>query len=92
MAVSLTLSSRFEHDPSPAGVALAFEAMEGELSREIGLWAGQVGHLIAAGLTGVEKSPGGSRQGSIGDLADDPDERLGLADIVSGPSSRAHSR
>lgn len=84
LAVSLTLSSRFEHDPSPMGVALAFQAMEEELSREIGLWAGEVGNLIAMGLAGVvDKTPGSSRQASMSELNEDPDDRLGLADIVS---------
>jgi hypothetical protein len=90
LAVSLTLSSRFEHDPSPVAVAQSFGAMERELSSEMGLWAGEVGNLVAMGLGEVidRETPVSSRRASMNELragegAMDPDERLGFADIVS---------
>ena len=87
--MSLTLSSRFEHDPSPQGVALAFKEMEAELCREIGFWASEVGNLVAVGLGDiVDRTPCGSRKSSTNELGlstleDDPDGRLGFGDIVS---------
>lgn len=50
LALSLTLSSQFEHHASPAGLAEAFLAMEPSLREECGMWAGEIGNLIVMGL------------------------------------------
>lgn len=89
LALSLTLSSRFEDDPSPHGVAEAFINMEDEMIREIGLWAGEVGNIVAMGMGDMLDMNGFSRgrgRRSISGDAPDEDEqqedRLGFADIV----------
>ena len=66
----------------------AFVAMERELFTEIGLWAGQVGNLVALGLGDLvdRKTPMNPRNHSLSESNPeewDPDERLGFADIVS---------
>ena len=76
LAVSLTLSARFEHDPSPLGVARAFAGMEDELKLEMAAWAGEVGGLVSLGLGGViDRTPGvtpaASRRGSLTRLSED---------------------
>jgi len=92
LALSLTLSSRFEHDPSPHGVAAAFTAMEVELTSVIGNWASEIGNLVAMGLGEMldkTQSPGLSRRSSgsgdgTGPVGESHDaERLGFGDIVS---------
>jgi hypothetical protein len=50
LAVSLTLSSRFEHDPSPYGVADAFLGMQRELVEELSVWASEMGGFMSMGL------------------------------------------
>ena len=88
LALSLTLSSRFEDDPSPFGVAEAFVKMEEEMIREIGLWAGEVGNIVAVGMgemLDMSMSRGRSRRSISGDLMTDDEtqeDRLGFADIV----------
>jgi len=61
--------------------------MERELQEEIGIWAGEVGNLVAMGL-GESLTPLSSRQQSVTEIGvkvddDDPDERLSFADIAS---------
>lgn len=98
LALSLTLSSRFEDDPSPHGVAQAFVNMESEMIREIGLWAGEVGNIVAVGMGDMLDMNGygrGRARRSISGDAPDEDEqqedRLGFADIVSCPSTHLSS-
>jgi hypothetical protein len=72
--LSLTLSSRFEHDLSPQGCAHAFCELESEMTNQVGMWAGEVGDLVAMGLgeildvryTGLTpvSTPADSRRGS----------------------------
>jgi hypothetical protein len=50
LALSLTLSSRFAHDPSPDQIATAFLSMEDELTTEMAGWAADVGVLIGSGV------------------------------------------
>jgi hypothetical protein len=50
LAVTLTLSSRFEHDPSPYGVADAFLGMQRELVEELSVWASEMGGFMSMGL------------------------------------------
>lgn len=50
LALSLTLSSRFAHDPSPDQIATAFLSMEDELTTEMAGWAADVGILIGSGV------------------------------------------
>lgn len=90
LAVSLTLSSRFEHDPSPLGIAESFLSMERELTREIGNWASEVGNLVAMGMGEIldRSSEGVSRRRSRGaaeggTALEQGDDRLSFADIVS---------
>lgn len=91
LALSLTLSSRFEDDPSPFGVAEAFVKMEEEMIREIGLWAGEVGNIVAVGMgemLDLSASRGRSRRSISGDAMTDDEtqeDRLGFADIASLP-------
>jgi len=94
LALSLTLSSRFEHDPSPQGVSEAFVRMESELVKEIGLWASEVGNLVAMGMGEVLENMSGagrgrSRKSMSVDDRDDQEERLGFADILIMPIQRA---
>ena len=72
-------------------MALAFKGMELELEEEIGMWAGEVGNLVAMGLgDSLERTAFGSSEGSVTEMGvragNDPDERLGFADIVSVPN------
>jgi hypothetical protein len=91
LALSLTLSSRFEDDPSPYGVAEAFVKMEYDLVKEIGLWAGEVGNIVAVGMgemldSSTSGARGRSRRSISGDAVTDDEsqeDRLGFADIVS---------
>jgi len=89
LALSLTLSSRFEDDPSPFGVAEAFVEMEEEMITEIGLWAGEVGNIVAVGMgemLDMSANRGRSRRSVSGDAMTDDEsneDRLGFADIVS---------
>ena len=50
LALSLTLSSRFAHDPSPDQIAMAFLSMEDELTAEMAGWAADVDILIGSGV------------------------------------------
>ncbi|ORY34852.1 hypothetical protein BCR39DRAFT_133709 [Naematelia encephala] len=83
LALSLTLSTRFDHDPSPAGVATAFSEMESNLTSEIGLWAGEIGSIVT---TGLGRTIGKSMQSGGADKNDprgeDRDDRLILGDIA----------
>jgi hypothetical protein len=92
LALSLTLSSRFEDDPSPYGVAEAFVKMENDLVKEIGLWAGEVGNIVTVGMgemldiSSSSINRGRSRRSMSGDATTDDEcqeDRLGFADIVS---------
>lgn len=80
LALSLTLSSQFEHHASPAGLAEAFLAMEPSLREECGMRAGEIGNLIVMGLgdwldtnaamassssTTPSQTPGHSRSGRL---------------------------
>jgi hypothetical protein len=93
----LTLSSRFEDDPSPYGVAEAFVKMEEEMIKEIGLWAGEVGNIVAVGMgemLDMTAPRGRSRRSVSGDAVTDDEsleDRLGFADIVSIPHHRLDS-
>lgn len=60
LAVSLTLSSRFEHDPSPYGVADAFLGMQRELVEELSVWASEMGGFMSMGLGAVVGTAGGA--------------------------------
>lgn len=93
LALSLTLSSRFEDDPSPHGVAEAFIKMEDEMTREIGLWAGEVGNIVAVGMGDILDMTNGARSRARRSISgdapveeEDQDDRLGFADIVRLPS------
>ncbi|WVQ66325.1 uncharacterized protein L199_004504 [Kwoniella botswanensis] len=44
--LSLKLSERFEHDPSPYGVADAFVSMEEYITKEVSEWAKRIGELV----------------------------------------------
>ncbi|OCF37120.1 hypothetical protein I316_01025 [Kwoniella heveanensis BCC8398] len=101
-ALSLTLSERFEHDPSPYGVADAFISMEDELTREISAWASQIGEVVVSdlgeeldrvldqGRVGRRARRASEELGGIGSGDEsDGDERLGFADIIIMPIQRA---
>ncbi|WVW86742.1 hypothetical protein I302_108796 [Kwoniella bestiolae CBS 10118] len=49
-SLSLKLSERFEHDPSPYGVADAFVSMEEDITREITEWSKRIGELVYCGI------------------------------------------
>jgi hypothetical protein len=72
-------------------VAEAFVKMEEEMIREIGLWAGEVGNIVAVGMgemLDMSMSRGRSRRSISGDAMTDDEtqeDRLGFADIVSLP-------
>ena len=91
LALSLTLSSRFEDDLSPTGVAEAFIKMESELIGEFGLWAGEVGNLVAMGMGDMLDSKNAGKRGRRSISGDTPEEeedqegKLGFADIVRSP-------
>jgi hypothetical protein len=62
--------------------------MELELIREIGLWAGEIGNLVAMGMGEMLESFNASsaneeNEGGAGGRGEDQIERLGFADIVS---------
>ena len=65
--------------------------MEEEMIREIGLWAGEVGNIVAVGMgemLDMSMSRGRSRRSISGDAMTDDEtqeDRLGFADIVSLP-------
>lgn len=85
LALSLTLSSRFAHDPSPDQVATAFLSMEDEIMRELADWAGEVGQLVAMGFGEMldrEMREDGSlsRNSTMGDIA-----HLGMGPIFGSP-------
>jgi hypothetical protein len=69
-------------------VAEAFVKMEEEMIREIGLWAGEVGNIVAVGMgemLDMSVSRGRSRRSISGDAMTDDEsneDRLGFADIV----------
>ncbi|WVF68609.1 hypothetical protein IAT40_003379 [Kwoniella sp. CBS 6097] len=101
-ALSLELSERFEHDPSPYGVADAFVSMENDITREISAWASQIGEVVMSGL-GEEldkvldegrvgrrsrRASEGLRGIGSGDESEG-EERLGFADIIIMPIQRA---
>ncbi|WWC73529.1 uncharacterized protein I206_107501 [Kwoniella pini CBS 10737] len=48
--LSIELSERFEHDPSPYGVADAFLSMEENITKEISNWAKGVGEIVYSGI------------------------------------------
>ena len=94
LALSLALSARFEHDPSPHGVAEVFAAMEEEITTETAHWASEVGNLGAMGMgelldqtEGHRRSKSSSGSGDEGVTKGDPDWRLSFADIVSAEPS-----
>jgi hypothetical protein len=74
-------------------VAEAFVKMEEEMIREIGLWAGEVGNIVAVGMgemLDMSMSRGRSRRSISGDAMTDDEtqeDRLGFADIVSLPDT-----
>lgn len=88
LALSSTLSSRLEHDPSPYNVAEAFLDLQSELNTEIVGWASEVGQLIAHGVGGAlgamvpqeRECVRGYRKGGTWS---DPDDRLTFSDVVS---------
>ena len=92
LALSMSLSSKFEDDPSPFGLSQAFVSMEHELSTQLGIWSAQVGRLVEDGLgeildLQIDRTPAVSRGVSMievpGSLVSPPnDARLGFADIV----------
>ncbi|RXK34875.1 hypothetical protein M231_07864 [Tremella mesenterica] len=93
LALSLTLSARFESDPSPAGVASAFSTMENELMEEMTMWAGEIGGLVVGGyaLDGMGRhkrsaSLSGNREGD--GEGEEQEEKLRLSDIVISPIQR----
>jgi hypothetical protein len=63
--------------------------MEEEMIKEIGLWAGEVGNIVAVGMgemLDMSMSRGRSRRSISGDAMTDDEtqeDRLGFADIVS---------
>nr|XP_018260431.1 uncharacterized protein I303_07351 [Kwoniella dejecticola CBS 10117]OBR82589.1 hypothetical protein I303_07351 [Kwoniella dejecticola CBS 10117] len=48
--LSVELSQRFEHDPSPYGVADAFVSMEESIILEISSWAKEIGEIVYSGI------------------------------------------
>ncbi|WWC95545.1 hypothetical protein V866_002410 [Kwoniella sp. B9012] len=48
--LSLKLSERFEHDPSPYGVADAFVSMEEYITKEVSEWAKRIGEIVYSGI------------------------------------------
>ncbi|KAK6908747.1 hypothetical protein I204_01968 [Kwoniella mangroviensis CBS 8886] len=49
-SLSLKLSERFEHDPSPYGVADAFVSMEEYITKEVSEWAKRIGEVVYSGI------------------------------------------
>ncbi|WVQ96143.1 hypothetical protein IAU59_003246 [Kwoniella sp. CBS 9459] len=101
-ALSVALSERFEHDPSPYGVAEAFISMEEELTREISAWASQIGEIVTSGLGEeldkmltegrIDRRGRRASEGPGGMLygdESDNEDRLGFADIIIMPIQRA---
>ncbi|WVR08216.1 hypothetical protein IAU60_005263 [Kwoniella sp. DSM 27419] len=103
-ALSTALSERFEHDPSPYGVAEGFLSMEADIAREISGWASDVGEVVTSGVgvmidKSLEQQKTKKRraseglhmdQGGVDDLAEsESEERLAFADIIIVPIQRA---
>ncbi|WWC92984.1 uncharacterized protein L201_007948 [Kwoniella dendrophila CBS 6074] len=50
-ALSVSLSERFEHDPSPYGVADAFVSMEEFITKEISEWTEKIGEIVLSNIS-----------------------------------------
>ncbi|WVQ79364.1 hypothetical protein IAT38_001461 [Cryptococcus sp. DSM 104549] len=92
-----TLSSAFSHDPSPYGVAEAFVEMEDELTRELALWASEVGPvMVSSAMEGLNRildedrrKRGKKGAGDGDDGMDGSMGRLAFSDIILSPIQRA---
>ncbi|WVO13774.1 hypothetical protein L204_101396 [Cryptococcus depauperatus] len=96
--ISLNLSSAFSHDVSPFGVAQAFIQMEETLTREVALWAGEVGGVIVSGITEtlnklMENEKKKKRKNETLQMHEEEeeegDERVAYLDIILMPIQRA---
>ncbi|ODN78500.1 hypothetical protein, variant [Cryptococcus amylolentus CBS 6039] len=92
--LSIKLSNAFSNDASPYGVSQAFIEMEEDMSREVGLWASEVGGVVISGIMedlnramDEERRRGRGVEEEID--GEEGDERLGYLDIIMMPVQRA---